>query len=140
MSPVKGLFDPQSNRYPQVENQHSVTNTGKGKKEKQARKKQKRNSKVFKKAVLEMASGYEHLLLSVDPGSNPTPTWWHNIVCNSSSRVSNTLFWPPEALHIYGAQTYTHAQNSLKHQETIGLYNKRKQEHLGGMEAEAWRL
>jgi hypothetical protein len=41
MDLVKDLFDPERNCYPQVENHCSMTNTGEGKKEKQARRSRK---------------------------------------------------------------------------------------------------
>lgn len=39
----------------------------------------------------------------------PTPTWQLTTVCNSSSRWSDTFFWPLLALYEHGAQTYIHA-------------------------------
>ena len=36
-------------------------------------------------------------------------------VCNSSSRGSDALFWPPWALHTCGAQTYIQAGKTFIH-------------------------
>lgn len=120
-----------------MENHCSLT--GKGKKQTGKEEAEKGRKTVRRpQHVLETVQWLRALLLSVDPGSNPTPTWWDNTVCNPTSRVSNTLLWPPETLHTNGTQTYTDTHNSLKHQAAIGLYN-RKQETLE-MGAVAWRL
>lgn len=30
----------------------------------------------------------------------------HTTICNSSSRGSDVIFWPPQMLHIHGEQTH----------------------------------
>lgn len=40
---------------------------------------------------------------------------------NSSSRVSDALFWPLPALHAHVAGTYTHKQNNHTHKMKLDL-------------------
>jgi hypothetical protein len=44
----------------------------------------------------------------------PAPTWQVTTVCNSSSKKSSALFWPPWVLHARGAYT-TYKQAKLIH-------------------------
>jgi hypothetical protein len=46
--------------------------------------------------------------------SSSKSPWLLKTNCNASFRDSNALFWPPWALHTYGAHTYMYAK-TLRH-------------------------
>ena len=57
--------------------------------------------------VGEMAQWLEALGLQRSRVPFPVSTWWLTTICHSSSRGSNTLFWPPTALHTDDTHIHT---------------------------------
>jgi hypothetical protein len=50
---------------------------------------------VFNVGTGEMAQHFKTLVLVEDPGSVLNTIWWLTTACNSGSRESSALFWPP---------------------------------------------
>lgn len=44
--------------------------------------------------------------------------WWLTIVCKSSSRGSDDLFWPLQVPSMHGAQTYMQVSITTKHMKS----------------------
>lgn len=60
---------------------------------------QKKKKRKEKKEKKKKARAGEMAALSKDPGTVPAPTWQLTKISNSSSRESNTFFWPLQVLH-----------------------------------------
>lgn len=63
--------------------------------------------------------------LAILPEEFSASIWSLN--CNSKSRASNAIFWPPHALHTHGAQAYmkkTHIKLKQKSTMTSQAYRQ----------------
>ena len=53
----------------------------------------------------------------------PAHTWWLTSICNTSSKESNALLWPPQAWRTRGTQPYTQA-NTHTHKNKCLVKNR----------------